>query len=99
KGVLQKLFTQQTRFKDGSGNSYPAWEEKRLGDLGSFKTSSVDKISRENQVEVRLINYMDVYRHVNITPESLAEFSTTTVNKKQLDDSCLKKGDILFTPS
>ncbi|WP_151901291.1 restriction endonuclease subunit S [Sulfurimonas hydrogeniphila] len=30
KGVMQKIFSQEIRFKDDSGNSYPDWEEKRL---------------------------------------------------------------------
>ncbi len=34
KGMMQKLFSQQIRFKDESGKDYPNWEEKRLGDVG-----------------------------------------------------------------
>jgi type I restriction enzyme, S subunit len=33
KGVMQKIFSQEIRFKDEGGNDYPDWEEKRLGDL------------------------------------------------------------------
>lgn len=33
KGVTQKIFTQQIRFKDENGNNYPAWQKKRLGDI------------------------------------------------------------------
>lgn len=32
KGVMQKIFSQELRFKDSEGNDYPEWEEKRLGD-------------------------------------------------------------------
>lgn len=32
-GLLKKIFTQQVRFKDQDGNDYPAWEEKKLGDV------------------------------------------------------------------
>ena len=33
KGVMQKIFSQENRFKDEDGNDYPKWEKKKLGDI------------------------------------------------------------------
>ena len=32
---MQKLFTRQLRFKSDDGTDFPAWEEKKLGDVCS----------------------------------------------------------------
>ena len=37
KGMMQKIFKQEIRFKDSNGNNYPEWEEKKLGDFYDFK--------------------------------------------------------------
>jgi type I restriction enzyme S subunit len=31
--MMQKIFSQQVRFKDDKGNNFPEWEEKRLGEV------------------------------------------------------------------
>ena len=33
KGMMQKIFSQEIRFKDENGEEYPDWEEKKLGEL------------------------------------------------------------------
>lgn len=33
KALMQKLFTRQLRFKSADGTDFPAWEEKKLGDV------------------------------------------------------------------
>lgn len=42
KGVMQKLFSQEVRFKADDGSDYPEWEEKKLGEL-------TKRISRRNK--------------------------------------------------
>lgn len=33
KGIMQKIFSQEIRFKDDNGNDFPEWEEKELGEV------------------------------------------------------------------
>lgn len=33
KGVMQKIFSQELRFKDDNGNAFADWEEKKLGEI------------------------------------------------------------------
>jgi type I restriction enzyme S subunit len=75
------------------------WKYEKLGNLGVFKTSSIDKIIKDNQRLVNLVNYMDVYKKIRFDISCLNRLSKTSVNDKQFIESNLKKGDILFTPS
>jgi type I restriction enzyme S subunit len=36
KGVMQKIFSQELRFKQDDGSDYPEWEEKKLGDVATI---------------------------------------------------------------
>jgi type I restriction enzyme S subunit len=39
KGVMQKIFSQQIRFKGDNGQEFPNWEKKRLGDISERMTN------------------------------------------------------------
>lgn len=97
--VKQKILSKELRFKDEFGNNYPDWEEKKLGDIGEFKTSSVDKLINEGEKMISLVNYMNVYNHQNITNENTKNLMQVSAKEKQIETSNLKRGDILFTPS
>lgn len=41
KGVMQKIFNQQIRFKDENGNSYPNWSQKKVEDIFTITRGDV----------------------------------------------------------
>ena len=45
KGIMQKIFSQEVRFKNDDGGEYPEWEKKHLGNL-------VERVVRKNKGNV-----------------------------------------------
>lgn len=48
KGISQKIFNQEIRFKDDNGNYFPDWEEKILTDICHKKSSNISANTLEN---------------------------------------------------
>ena len=69
KGWLQKLFNQDIRFKDDNGNDYPAWEEKKLGEISTpkqWKTIDSSQLLDEGYPVYGangIIGYYKMYNH------------------------------------
>ncbi|AQS93833.1 hypothetical protein BXQ17_07080 [Polaribacter sp. BM10] len=69
KGIMQKIFNQELRFKDDNGNAFPNWEEKKLGVIGSivsgltYSPNDIDEngvlVLRSSNVKKRLIALND----------------------------------------
>ncbi len=47
KGLMQKIFSQELRFKDENGEEFPDWEEKRLGEIGTFFSGGTPLTSKK----------------------------------------------------
>ncbi len=75
------------------------WKIRRIKRLGSLSTSSVDKKSNPEEIKIKLVNYMDVYKSVDKKIDSSLNFMNVTARPQQLVSNDLKSGDILFTPS
>ncbi|MBK5261042.1 MAG: restriction endonuclease subunit S [Peptostreptococcaceae bacterium] len=99
KGYMQKIFSQDLRFQDENGQDFADWQDYRMKDIGFFKTSSVDKLFVENQETVKLVNYMDVYNHLEINGNTLSKLMSVSAKDGQIKENNLLAGDILFTPS
>ncbi len=48
KGLMQKLFSQEVRFKADDGSEFPEWEEKKLGDVGDIMTGNTPSTKQED---------------------------------------------------
>jgi len=75
------------------------WEVKRLKDLGTIETSSVDKKIKSNEKLVKLVNYKNIYDNLIKEIWNQDDYMEVSANNKQLQDKQLMKGDVLFTPS
>jgi type I restriction enzyme S subunit len=41
KGMMQKLFSQELKFKDDNGKEFPGWQKKKLAEVATKKTSNI----------------------------------------------------------
>lgn len=47
KGMMQKIFSREIRFKDDEGKEFPEWEEKKLGEVVEYISSGKTKDKKE----------------------------------------------------
>ena len=48
RGVMQKIFSQEIRFKGALGSPFPDWQKKKLGELGTFLGGGTPSTSQKN---------------------------------------------------
>ena len=71
------------------------WEVRRLRTIADMRVSNVDKHTREDEVPVRLCNYVDVYKNDRITPAM--PFMTATASRDEIERFRIESGDVLIT--
>ena len=75
KGMMQRIFSQEIRFKDDNGNDYPDWEEKKLGEISK---ESIIKYKDYNKFD----ELLSVTLHDGIKKQSeLGERDISSENK------------------
>jgi type I restriction enzyme S subunit len=72
-----------------------SWDLKRLKYISQILSSNVDKKSYENEIEVLLCNYVDVYKNEFITNK--INFMKATANQSEIKKFSLQEGDIQIT--
>ncbi|MTV22767.1 restriction endonuclease subunit S [Staphylococcus delphini] len=63
KGYMQKIFSQELRFKDDDGNDYPEWEMRAIEELSTYSSS---KKSSNQYIEVHNSEGYPVYDAVQL---------------------------------
>ena len=71
------------------------WEVRRLRTVAEMRVSNVDKHTKEDELPVRLCNYVDVYKNDRITQE--IPFMKATASQDEIERFRLKQGDVLIT--
>jgi len=101
RGVMQKLFTREIRFKDENGEDYPDWEEYNVGKiLKLFVTNSFSRndLTYESG-EVKNIHYGDIHSEFKMGFKVNEETVPYIVEEKKLskydEDQYVKPGDLI----
>lgn len=82
KGVMQKLFSQEIRFKDDDGNDFPDWENRRMGD---FLSEHGEK-SKGNEPVFSVSVHKGLVDQIEHLGRSFAASDTSHYNRINPDD-------------
>jgi len=77
------------------------WEPIRLGMLGVFSSSGIDKKIVEDEPIVRMVNYTDIIKSRKHNPiiDKSVDFMMVSTPTSKLNEHKLNKGDLVFLPS
>ncbi|WP_237792703.1 restriction endonuclease subunit S [Staphylococcus argenteus] len=96
KAYMQKIFSQELRFKDENGNDYPDWEEKLLGEvaeiIGGGTPSTKNKLYWNGE-----INWFSPIEIGNKTYVYSSQKKITEEGLRKSSAKILPVGTILFT--
>lgn len=96
RGMMQKIFSRELRFKDDDGRDYPEWEEKKLSELGDTYTGLSGKTKENFGFGCgKYVIYKNVFSNI-MAKEDGIELVEINDGEKQ---NKVVKGDLLFTTS
>lgn len=95
KGILQKIFSQELRFKDENGQEFPEWSSSVLEELGSFIRNYSFSRSIEGEGEYHHIHYGDIHSKFSGVITSQTEIPSLSVDT-EATYTLLEDGDVVF---
>ena len=94
KGMMQKLFSQEIRFKADDGSGFPEWEEKKVGSLGDIVGGGTPSTKKKEYWcgKIAWVSSADIgdndIRNINITRfitrEAIADSATKIIPKDSI---------------
>ena len=93
RGVMQKIFSQQIRFKDNDGQPFPNWEKKKIKELGNVITGNTPST---NEKAFYNGNYLFVSPADIQNKRYIYETKTTLTEQGFKQGRLVKKSSILF---
>ncbi|MFB1063327.1 restriction endonuclease subunit S [Natrinema sp. H-ect4] len=95
KGNEETVDSNNSRWKPDSSHLSPEWKLERLKHVSQVNPSGVDKKSNDDELEVELCNYTEVYNNEFI--DHSFDFLSATATEREIHRFELREGDILFT--
>lgn len=102
KGVVQKIFKREIRFKDDEGKDFLDWEERTFGELYTFKQTNSFSREKLNYTSgtIKNVHYGDVHTkfssHLDIS-KAIVPFINEDINVKKIsEDTFIQEGDLII---
>ena len=96
KGAMQKIFSQEIRFKDENGKDYPDWEEKSLGDIIKLQGGYPFKSESYRTTGIPVIRISNISNNHNYIESDNIVYYEPIENDNTFS---LKNGDLIIAMS
>ncbi len=95
KGVIQKIFSRELRFKDENGKDFPEWKLKKLGDIGNTFNGLTGKTKENFGNGLPYIQYKQIFDNssINVSKCDLVQINDSEKQQR------VQFGDAFFTVS
>ncbi len=91
KGIMQKIFSQELRFKDDNGKDFPKWINKKLSERASFFSGGTPLTTKKEFYDGNIPFIKSGEINKNKTEQFISEEALKSSSSKMV-----KKGDLLY---
>jgi type I restriction enzyme S subunit len=95
KGVMQKIFSQELRFKDENGEDFADWEVRKLGEVGETYGGLSGKSKEDFGIGKPYIQYKQIFDDSKI---DTSRFELVDIRENESQNK-VQFGDVFFTVS